>query len=75
MIYVGDQVNQEFGTVGLKTHKMAIFCVSRPMATGDMKVIYDMMNNPKGADPYIDFVSVTQVNKTMSQNPKAILYR
>lgn len=68
MIYVGNQPTK--GVNSLKTHKMALFAVTRPMATGDMKVIYDMMNNPKdGKDP-IDFISVTQVNKTVSQNPK-----
>lgn len=68
MIYVGNQPTK--GVNSLKTHKMALFAVTRHMATGDMKVIYDMMNNPKdGKDP-IDFISVTQVNKTVSQNPK-----
>ena len=70
MIYVGDQARPDLGVVGIKTHKMAIFCVTKHMATGDMKKIYDLMNNPQGSDPYIDFISVSQVNKTIHQNPQ-----
>lgn len=68
MIYVGNQPTK--GVNSVKTHKMALFAVTRPMATGDMKVIYDLMNNPKPGAGHFDFISVTQVNKTVSQNPK-----
>ena len=54
MIYYGDSFKGNLNVP--KLNKMALFCLMKPVATGDLSVLYDRMNNPKDGLGKLDMV-------------------
>ena len=70
MVYFGDSF--ESGLNVPKLDKMAMFLLPKFMATGDLRNLYERMNNPKIGQQKIDMAPFSSAVKTYNDNPIAI---
>ena len=66
MIYYGDSFKGNLNVP--KLNKMALFCLMKPVATGDLSVLYDRMNNPKDGLGKLDMVIFSSAVKVGNHN-------
>jgi len=70
MVYFGDSF--ESGLNVPKLDKMAMFLLPKFMATGDLRNLYERMNNPKVGQQKVDMAPFSSAVKTYNDNPVAI---
>lgn len=66
MIYYGDSFKGNLNVP--KLNKMALFCLMKPVATGDLSALYDRMNNPKDGLGKLDMVIFSSAVKVGNHN-------